>query len=324
MISQPRNSRFGFLLLPSFSMIAFSSALEPLRMANYVYERKLYQWRLVSLDGRPVTASNGIELDVDTQLVGSLAVDVLVICGGVDIQRVNPIPYKRHLQQLDRRSIALGAICTGSWLLAACNMLNGYRCTVYWENLPAIREMFPQVQARATLFEIDRRRYTATGGTAPLNMMLWLLRKDLGDQILARVSEEFIYKRQRDFGEKSADKPVSLFGSSFPPKLQKAIRTMDSSLEKPRSLPEIASHVGLSVRQIERLFKCYTGLAPLKYYRGLRLEFAHSLLQQTSMPVAEIALSCGFLSSSHFSRCYRVHFGKSALEQRQKSHSFVY
>ena len=293
-------------------------------MANYVHERELYQWKLASIDGRPVTASNGIEMDVNTKLTGGLAVDVLIVCGGVDIQRVDPLPYKRPLQQLDRRGIALGAICTGSWLLAVCNMLNGYRCTVYWENLPAIQEMFPQAQARATLFEIDRRRYTATGGTAPLNMMLWLLRKDLGDQILARVSEEFIYKRQRDFGEKGADKPVSPSGSAFPPKLQKAIRVMDSSLEKPRSLPYIAGYVGLSVRQIERLFKCYTGLPPLKYYRGLRLEFAHSLLQQTSMPVAEIALSCGFLSSSHFGRCYRVHFGKSALEQRRKSLSFVY
>ena len=203
-------------------------------------------------------------------------------------------------------------------------MLNGYRCTVYWENLQAIQEMFPQVQARATLFEIDRHRYTATGGTAPLNMMLWLLRKDLGDQVLAQVSEEFVYKRQRDFGEKGAEKPVSPFISVFPPKLQKAIRGMDSSLEKPRSLTYIANYAGLSVRQIERLFKCHTGLSPLKYYRSLRLEFAHSLLQQTSMPVAEIALSCGFLSSSHFSRCYRGHFGKSALEQRRKSHSFIY
>ncbi len=324
MIPRPRHSHFGFLLLPSFSMIAFSSAIEPLRMANYIHKRELYQWKLVSLDGQPVMASNDIKLKVDARLGGNLAVDVLIVCGGVDIQRIDILPYKRHLQQFDRRKGVLGAICTGSWLLAVCGLLNGYRCTVYWENLAAVQEMFPHVQARATLFEIDRRRYTATGGTAPLNMMLWLLRKDLGDQILARVSEEFVYKRQRDSGEKGADKPVPLLGAAFPPKLQKAIRVMDSSLEKPRSLPYIASYVGLSVRQIERLFKSHTGLPPLKYYRALRLEFAHSLLLQTSLPVAEIALSCGFLSSSHFSRCYRGHFGRSALEERRRSHSFVY
>ena len=324
MTSRFRHSRFGFLLLPSFSMIAFSSALEPLRMANYVHRRELYQWKLVSLDGRQVMASNGIKLDVDAKLNGNLAVDVLFICGGVNIQQIDHLPYKVHLQRLDKRPIAFGAICTGSWLLALCGLLEGYRCTVYRENLAAIREMFPQVQARATLFEIDRRRYTATGGTAPLDMMLWLLREDLGEQVLARVSEEFTYRRQGDFSSEGADKPVSPFGTTFPPKLQKVIKAMDSSLEKPRSLPCIAGQAGLSVRQVERLFKCHTGLPPLKYYRLRRLRSANSLLLQTSLPVAEIALSCGFLSSSHFSRCYRSHFGKSATEQRRGSHSFVY
>src|SRR5699024_11148925 len=129
--------RVGFLLVPGYSGLAFSSAMDPLRMANQLAGKTLYEWPIITADGHSVAASNGTRIEPDAA-VGPAAgtLDFLFACGGIRIH--NAARDKRilgWLRQLAGKGVALGATCTGTYVLACAGVLNGYRCTIHWENI---------------------------------------------------------------------------------------------------------------------------------------------------------------------------------------------
>ena len=312
--------QFGFLLVPNFSMIAFSSALEPLRMANYVSEQTLYRWQCISVDGQPVQASNGLSISADVALQDIGKLDAILLCGGVDIGHVENKPLLVQLRKLAQRKIKLGALCTGSYLLARAGLLDGYRCTIHWENLASLRENFPQLVISSELFEIDRDRYTCSGGTAPLDMMLNLIAQQHGPGLAASISEEFTCERIRGRHDRQRI-PLRLRLGTSQPKLVEAVSLMEANLEEPMGPDELASHVGLSRRQLERLFQKYLKCVPTRYYLELRLLRARQLLLQTSMAIVDVAFACGFVSAPHFSKCYRDYFGIPPRDERRMRRS---
>ena len=306
----------GFLLIPDYSMIAFASAMEPLRMANRMSGRELYRWNLFSVDGRPVRASNGIELPTRCALPDARDCDLVLVCAG---ERVGDFAGRQIffcLRRLAREKIALGAICTGSYLLAKAGLLGGYRCTIHWENMASLREEFPEVIVSPELFEIDRDRCTCSGGTAPLDMMLNLIHRQHGGHLAVAISEEFICERIRGRNDRQRI-PLRLHLGASQPKLVEAVSLMEANLEEPVSLDEIARHVGLSRRQLERLFRKYLRCVPTRYYLELRLTRARQLLLQTPMTVVDVAFACGFVSAPHFSKCYRDYFGIPPRDERR-------
>lgn len=306
---------FAFLLLPDFSMIALSSAIEPLRMANRLRGVPCYRWTLLSTDGLPVCASNGIEFRPEAALNACPDVDVLFVCGGVSIEKSWSEPLRSALQRLTRRSMALGALCTGSYVLGRAGLLNGYRSAIHWENTVSLREMFPDVIVTDELFEVDRDRYTSSGGTAPLDMMLHLIGRDHGNDLAVAISEEFLCERIRGPHEQQRVPLQQRFGR-LQPTLSESVALMEANIEEPLSIDELATHVGVSRRQLERLFRKYLDTVPARYYLQLRLRRAQHLLLQTNMSVSHIAVACGFASTQHFSTCYRERFGMSPRAQR--------
>lgn len=308
----------GFLLVPKFSMIAFTSAVEPLRMANQLSGKELYRWSVLTLDGQPVAASNGLQLLPDAALA-DLATDcsLLFVCAGIDVHQAAERSVLSALRKLtNSRKLALGALCTGSYLLARAELLNGYRCTIHWENMASLREEFPALVISSELFEIDRDRYTCTGGTAPLDMMLHLIGRHQGVDLAAAISEEFICERIRDNRDRQRV-PLRLRLGTSQPKLVEAVSLMEANLEEPMSPDELAHHVGLSRRQLERLFQKYLSCVPTRYYLELRLARARQLLLQTSMSIVDVAFACGFVSAPHFSKCYRDFFGIPPRDERR-------
>ncbi|MCF8468426.1 MAG: GlxA family transcriptional regulator [Sneathiella sp.] len=311
--------RIGFCLVPEFSALAFISAVEPLRLANRLSDEKIYSWECYSIDGAPAVSSAGIEFSVQGKISDIPALPTVFTCGGIDIQKHTNPQIIATLRRLASHGSNLGAICTGAHVLAKAGLLKGYRCTIHWENLSGFQEDFPELDITSELFEIDRNRYTCAGGTSSLDMMLSLITKQTNQELALAVADQLIYHRIREGNERQRMELRARLGISHP-KLLAAIACMEENLEEPLSCSDLAVKVGLSTRQLERLFQKYLDYSPTRYYLGLRLDRARYLLTQTSLPIIEVALACGFVSASHFSKCHREHFGRTPSDERRVRH----
>jgi AraC family transcriptional regulator, glycine betaine-responsive activator len=308
----------GFLLVPEFSMIAFTSSLEPLRLANRVSGQNIFAWRMYSQDGAPVAASNGVRIEVNGSFADVGPMPEIIVCAGVDVHRHDHSTLIARLRRLSFYGVSIGAVCTGTYILAKAGLLDGYRCTIHWENYNAFREEFPDIEVTQELFEMDRNRFTCAGGTAAIDMMLSLIAEKKGSEIAALVTDELIHHRMREANERQRMELRARLGVANA-KILTVAELMERHLEEPLSCSALAKRAGLSPRQLERLFRKYVGETPTRYYLGLRLERARQLLLQTSMPILAVGLACGFVSASHFSSSYSQFFGKTPSEERQGS-----
>jgi transcriptional regulator GlxA family with amidase domain len=305
----------GFVVVPRFSMIGVMSAVETLRLANRLSGKTLYRWPMYTLTGQPVAASNGFHLTPDGDLEAGSWLQTVCICTGLEGHRVNDKTLTNWLRRMDRKGADLGAIGTGSYVLARAGLLDGYNCTIHWEALAAFAEEFPQLEVTTELFEIDRHRFTCAGGTAGIDMMLNVIATQHGHELAARVADQFMHERIRDRHDHQRISLPARLGVRHP-KLLSVIDLMEKHLEEPLSRAELARMAGLSTRQLERLFRKYLGRSPARYYLELRLNKARLLLLQTNMSVIDVALACGFVSASHFSKCYRDFFGRTPRKER--------
>src|SRR5437016_10279983 len=296
-------------------MIALSNAVEPLRMANIITSEAVYDWAIVSLDGQPTPASNGLQLSPTVSLDRLGPVDILFVCGGVDVQEAVSPRIVAALRRLAERRVPLGALCTGGYALAKAGLLDKYRATIHWENLSALREEFPRIRLSDQLFTIDHDRFTCSGGVAPLDLMLHLVESKRGARVSQLISEQFIVPRVRKDLDQQYVPLRAQIGVSHE-SLIKVAQLMEENIEKPLSLDEIASATGLSRRQIERLFKRHLNCVPKPYSLQMRLRRAPGVLLQSSTPVIDIPTACGFQSPPHFSRCYRAQFGCPPSSER--------
>lgn len=307
---------YYFLLLPGFSAIGFISAVEPLRVANR-FRGELYRWHVLSLDGGPVLASNGMSVNADAALEAlGPGATLLVVAGFEPLKAVTP-GLQQWLRRLDHNGVALGGIDTGAFVLAKAGLLDGYRATLHWEALDAFKETFPQLEVTQELFEIDRRRITSAGGTASIDLMLDLIAQAHGSALAIEVSEQFVVGRIRPRKDHQRMQIASRYGVSNK-KLVQVIGEMEQHTEPPLSTLALAEGINVTRRQLERLFKLHLNDTPSAFYLRLRLEKARQLLRQTGMSVLEVSLACGFESASYFTRSYRARFGRCPREERRR------
>lgn len=311
-----------FLLVPNFSMIAFATAIEPLRIANRIVGREIYRWRLASTNGAPVRASNGVEVAVTNSveaerraLPGEHRPSMVFACSGVLVEDFSDKAALSYLREAHQRGISVGGLCTAAWILARAGLLADRRCAIHWENLPGFAEAFPRANVYADLFEIDHNIYTCAGGTASLDMMLALIGEDLGEDVVNRVCEQALTDRVRGPQDRQRLPLRARLGVQHA-KVLRVIEIMEANLSDPLSLVEIARAVGLSRRQVERLFDKEMGRSPARYYLEIRLDRARHLLMQSQLPIVEIAVASGFVSASHFSKCYRELYSRSPQQER--------
>ncbi len=312
-----------FLMIPDFSMMAFTSAIEPLRIANRLSGKRLYDWRLVSRDGGPVAASNGIGIQIGAAITahepsGTGVVPAIVLCAGLGSEHYQSKEVFAWLRRWDRRGAEVGALCTGAHVLARAGLLDGYRCTIHWENLPGFLEDFPEIPITSDLYEIDRNRFTCSGGTAALDLMLHRIALAHGDELATKISEQCIVDRIRGPHDRQR-MPLRVRLGVHHPKLIHAVEIMEANIEETLGQETLAQHIGLSRRQLERLFRRHLGRTPAQYYLETRLERARHLLYQTDMPIMSVACATGFVSASHFTTCYRQMFGKTPRAERVRA-----
>jgi AraC family transcriptional regulator, carnitine catabolism transcriptional activator len=305
----------SFLLLPGFSAIGFMSAIEPLRVANR-FRGDLYRWHILSMDGAPVAASNGISLNAEAAFsaVDDAAV-LFVVAGFEPLACYNPA-LRGWLRKLDRAGATLGGIDTGSFVLAEADLFDDAdSLTVHWEALSAFRERYPSLTTSQELFEIGERRITCAGGTASIDMMLDLIGRSHGAALASAVSEQFVVSRIRQRSDHQRMEIAARYGVHNR-KLIQVIGVMEQHMEDPLAPDELAREIGVTRRQLERLFCASLKDTPTHFYQQLRLNRARELLQQTDMSITSICVACGFESPSHFSRTYRARFGASPRSDR--------
>ncbi|MGY6632381.1 MAG: GlxA family transcriptional regulator [Alkalilacustris sp.] len=311
--------RFILLLLDRFSLLTLASAMEALRIANRMLGWAAYEWVLIGDGGRVARASTGTEFRLDHGLEPSeLEVDhddVVLVIGGLDVQAATTRAVLNWLRRAARRGPAIGGVCTGSHALARAGLLDDRRATIHWENHDSFSEEFTAVTLTKSVFVVDGNRLSAAGGTSAIDLMLALIARDHGRETATAVADQMIYAAIRtDQDTKRLSIPTRI--GVRHPRLAEVIGIMEANIEEPISPAALAAHVGMSARQLERLARRYLGRSPKRYYMELRLQRARNLLLQTDMSVINVAIACGFTSPSHFSKCYRAHYGITPYRER--------
>jgi transcriptional regulator GlxA family with amidase domain len=239
----------------------------------------------------------------------------VIVVGGVDIERTVQKTDLAWLRKQSQKGAQMGALCTGSYALASAGLLNGYECSAHWDCLTLLTEQFPGIDFNSHLYTIDRDRMTCTGGTVPLHMMLAMMSKRHPQSLVDGVADMLVCERHRTDAEMQVI-PMWSRKVEVQPKLKEVLQLMEANLEEPLSLKDLAEYVNLSRRQLERLFLKHLHSTPSRYYLKLRLDRARRLLKQTSRSIVEITSMCGFVSTTHFSRCYRKYMGVSPKSDR--------
>ncbi len=305
----------ALILIPEFTMMPVTSVIEPLRLANRLSEKTLYRWTLHSMDGQPVAASSNILTMAHGDLETIAPDATIIVCAGLSVQQHTDKRLLAWLRKTARRGAVIGAVCTGAHILAEAGLLDGYRCTIHWENLPGFSEAFPEINATGGLFEIDEDRFTSAGGTTAIDMMLTMIASQHGPDLASAVAESILHSPIRHHSENQRMSLPARIGARHP-KLVSIIEKMEENLEDPLSPSLLAKQADLSTRQLERLFRRYLDRSPKRYYLELRLKKARSLLLQTDLSVINVAMACGFSSPSHFSKCYRAFYGRTPYRER--------
>jgi transcriptional regulator GlxA family with amidase domain len=306
---------FAFLLVPDFSHLAFSCAVEPLRIANLVSGQDLYRWSFISENGETATCSNGSVTLVHHGYDAIPPCDRLFVLSGIRMKEHTSPKLLAVLRRERVRGTAIGALCSGAYVLARAGFLNGMKAAIHWDYHDSFMDEFPDVSLVRNVFVADEKYLTASGGTATADLMLHMIERDHGYDLSVSVSDQMVYNAVRDA---SAEQRVSLQSRNGMRNshLAKAVQRMTETIEDPVSPSLIAQEIGISTRQLERLFGRYLNTTPKKYHMEMRLERARHLLVQTENSVVDVALACGFESPGHFARVYRTAFGVTPAVQR--------
>ena len=304
-----------FVLLDRFTLLSFAGAIEPFRIANRMAGKTLYRWRLAGEGGDSAVCSNGsaVKLDMDLESLGRD--EIVLVCGGLDVQRATTRRLVGWLRREARKGLTIGGLCTAAHSLALAGLLDGRRATIHWENQDSFVEDFPEIELTKSVFVIDGNRMTTAGGTASIDLALTMIAEAHGEDLANAVADQLIYSSIRTDQDTQRLSIPTRIGVRHP-KLSRVIQVMEQNLEDPISPAILARDVGMSTRQLERLFRRYLKRSPKRYYMELRLAKARNLLMQTDMSVINVALACGFASPSHFSKCYRAHYDTTPYRER--------
>ncbi len=312
-VKSPR--RFVFVLMENFTLLSFSSALDALRIANRMSGKTLYEWTFIGENEGVVSCSAGTQFKLDNSLIELHRDDTILLCGGTFIQEATTKKLIGWLRREARRGLIIGGLCTAAYPMAKAGLLDDKKATIHWENQDSFAEEFLEVELTKTVFVCDGNRYTTAGGTSSIDLLLKIIADEHGEELANAVADQMIYSSIRTDQDTQRLSVPTRIGVRHP-KLSKVIQMMEINIEEPISPSILAKDVGMSTRQLERLFRRYLDRSPKRYYMELRLQKARNLLMQTDMSVINVALACGFASPSHFSKCYRAHYDTTPYRER--------
>ena len=308
--------KFGILAFPGFPMMAFSAVIEPLRAANTITSKALYQWFVVGQDGGTITASNGIRINPDHAAQSAPPADFIVVCSGGDADKLTAVQPLNWIRKNLRQGAHIGSVADGAFYLARAGLLDGFACTLHWRSQPAFVEAFPSLNLVRSIYVIDGTRFTSAGGIGALDMMLDVIARQNGGDLAKQVAEWFVHDRIRDSTDRERLQLRVRTGIRDDLVLD-AVARFEASGEGSIKVSDVAGKLGVSVGKLERAFKAELGQGPAEYYKRLKLRHARDLLEHSAMSVREIGLASGYASFSAFVRSFRGFYGETPRQARK-------
>ncbi len=306
---------FGFLLVPGFSLVALSCAIDVLRAANVEDMIADFRWTLLGQNDDSVSSSSGIPLPCKS-FESSGEFDAIVVCGGERTHLFRAARLEQWLKDEARNSTMVGSISDGAYLVAQAGLFENSRSTIHWKCQSGYRERFPDLDVRMSILEIDGNRFSCAGGTASLDLMLQFVARLLGPEAVGKIADNYFHDVIRD--EDQVQHVASAFRFAARSRiLSEALLIMESELENPIPVAEISERLEVSHRQLDRLFRRHLNTSPASHYREMRLIRASGLLKQTELSVGEIALGCGFQSASHLGKFFKRKYQETPLQHRR-------
>ncbi|AFL51020.1 transcriptional regulator GlxA family with amidase domain [Sinorhizobium fredii] len=319
MLSMVRR-RFSIFLTDGFSLMAFTSLTTPLRIANDVLGYQAYSWNIVSHDGRPVRSSCGVSLSAECDLDcarNTKAIDharFLALLPG-DKHEVFPARLISWVREAVSRGVSVAGVGRGALVLAEHGLLDGRRCAVHWSVFAPSIENFPQVVFSRAYYEIDGLIHTCAGEAAAFDLVLEIIKQDFGQELIDSINEIALQGRPRSRTDRQAMAlHMRLERMSSP--LLAVVKLMERTVSAPLTMEALAASSGMSRRRLQRLFQQHLGTTPRSFYRQLRIERAQALLENSTLPVIDVAMASGFVSQSHFTKVYKAFTGCTPQETR--------
>ncbi len=307
--------RIGFLLIDGFALMSYTSAVEPLRAANMLAGKTLYDIQHLSSDGSHAVSSSGALIPATALISDQLECDLVLVVAGGDPMDFTNTAVLQWLKQSALRGVQVGGVSGGPVILVKAGIMAQRRMTLHWEHATALAEMAPALLIERSLYVLDRDRLTCAGGTAALDMMHALIANHHGEDFARRVSDWFIHTEVRSSSDPQRAGLSERYHINNPPILA-AITAMENHIADPLELSQLAQLVGLGVRQLNRLFQTKLQKSTISFYKNLRLEKARKLLEQTTLSVTDVALATGFVTSAHFSTSFKSKFGVTPISIR--------
>ena len=309
-------TRVTFALIPRFNMMSVTTSLEPMRIANYLSPDPLYEWQYLSFEGGRVPASNGMELDSLPLKAAATTADIVFVCGSWGAEHYHQPALFNWLRHKARTGSTVVALELGIYVVARAGLLAGRQATTHWSCMPGFAEQFAAVPITEQLYTSDGNIMTCAGGTATIDLVLGLIASRHGDQLALEVSDQIIHHPIRQ----PQDPQRHTMGGAhedIDPVVRAAIGLIEDNIAEPVRIPEIAARLGLSQRQLERLFRRHLGCSAVQFSKLLRLQHARVLLTSTSMSIREVSAASGFNSLSYFSHAFLKCFGKKPSSYRR-------
>ncbi|NWO04633.1 MAG: GlxA family transcriptional regulator [Alteromonadaceae bacterium] len=314
--SESDTIHIAFILVDQFSLFALACLSEPLRVANRLADKSLFNFVFITDTGKPATASNGMKVDAQHSIHTCPSdYQTFIVVSGFDPMENTSSSLLAELRRLAVNGYSLGGVDTGSQILIKAGVMSGQRTTMHWEAASSFKEGHPTVQVLPERFLIDKNRISSSGGLSSLDMMLNIIWASHSYELAADVAEQFMYHRILKANDSQRMKLRNRLMTTNR-KLIKAVALMEENLTKNLSIKGIAEKALVSQRELERLFSKELNTSPKRYYRKLRLEYARQLLHQTELSVLEISLACGFSSAAYLSAIYKQEFGIQPSKDR--------
>jgi transcriptional regulator GlxA family with amidase domain len=314
----------GFLIFPGFPMACLTSMIEPLRAANEISGKEIFVWKLVSEQGERVEASAKVWFEPDLALDQTDELTQLFVLSGPSSRFDNPVTSEGKLRKLARHGVVMGAVSGGVFPLARAGLLDGHTTSVHWCYEGAFEVEFPDLVATEDVIAIDRRRVTASGAAAAFDLSLHLIEDVMGPGVATEVACWFQHPHVR--GEGITQRKPTFNGESthdmLPPIVRQAVEMFANHIEDPVNIADVADAVGVSVRQLERMFRKTTGMTPLGYYRTIRMKVARQLVLYSKDTMIQIATAVGYASSGTLIQTYEDVFDIHPSKDREKINMF--
>jgi transcriptional regulator GlxA family with amidase domain len=318
--------RVGFVLLNQFTLAAFSGLIEVLRLAadHGGRSRQLHAgWSVMTIDGAPRRSSCGVAVSPNQALIDPARFDYIAVCGGNDYLNDSlPEALLSYLQRAAGSGVRILGICTGTFAIARAGLVGSRRVCVHWNVLDAFKERFPRVSAGVERLFIDEGDLiTCAGSTAAIDLGLYLVARHCGADKAQQAMRHMMLQDMRP-GDMPQPHFFEAFSSNLDIRVQQSIHFIQQRLDDPPPVAAIARYVGVSARQLERLFASGLGQSPASFQRKIRLDYARWLILNSKRPLTEIAMSAGFADSAHLSRDFKAAFGDTPRAFRRSAGPF--